>query len=216
MKETIQDYEEEHDLKNQSSLTHPWTEDDSKDDFNIVTYTISHLPVVSFMSVFTLLCTWSLTSLTCFHALIVSVAQTTNERVRNVYKDGRPEGSAGPVNPADRGIFMNWREAFCQRIPESRLPKDFSEEVDCLEGRRRRDLAILEAEAKLLSQQDAPPPYQGQQQEMFVDAEENYDDIIDDVDYPTEASNGLEVVYDSERAVKAVASSVVMGIVYSA
>uniref|UniRef100_A0A6U0SGB7 Uncharacterized protein n=1 Tax=Eucampia antarctica TaxID=49252 RepID=A0A6U0SGB7_9STRA len=33
-----------------------------------------------------LLCTWSLVSLTCFHAFIVSIAQTTNERVRGIYR----------------------------------------------------------------------------------------------------------------------------------
>lgn len=35
---------------------------------------------------FTLLCAWSLTSLLFFHAMIVSISQTTNERVRNVYR----------------------------------------------------------------------------------------------------------------------------------
>ena len=72
---------------------------------------------------FTLLCAWSLTSLLCFHAMIISAAQTTNERVRGVYRFGSLE------NVADKGCVNNWKHAFCSKWITSRLPRDFSEHV---------------------------------------------------------------------------------------
>jgi len=72
---------------------------------------------------FTLLCAWSLTSLLCFHGMIISVAQTTNERVRGVYRLGQLE------NEADKGCCMNWYAATCHPCPVSRLPTDMSEQV---------------------------------------------------------------------------------------
>ena len=72
---------------------------------------------------FTLLCAWSLTSLLCFHGMIISVAQTTNERVRGVYRFGQLE------NEADKGCCMNWYSATCHPCPVSRLPTDMSELV---------------------------------------------------------------------------------------
>ena len=72
---------------------------------------------------FTLLCAWSLTSLLFFHAMIISVAQTTNERVRGVYRFGQAE------NEADKGCLMNWFTAACVPCPTSRLPNDMSELV---------------------------------------------------------------------------------------
>ncbi len=72
---------------------------------------------------FAVLCAWSLTSLTCFHALIITLAQTTNERVRGVYQYG------GVRNPADRGCWRNWLELCCSGVPDSLLPRDFSEVV---------------------------------------------------------------------------------------
>ena len=72
---------------------------------------------------FTLLCAWSLTSLLFFHAMIISVAQTTNERVRGVYRVGQAE------NEADKGCLMNWFTAACVPCPTSRLPNDMSEAV---------------------------------------------------------------------------------------
>jgi hypothetical protein len=74
---------------------------------------------------FTLFCAWSLTSLLCFHAMIISVAQTTNERVRGVYRFGQVE------NDADRGCCRNWYSAACTAIPVSRLPRDMSQMVVC-------------------------------------------------------------------------------------
>jgi len=72
---------------------------------------------------FTLLCAWSLTSLLCFHGMIVSVAQTTNERVRGVYRFGQIE------NKADKGCCRNWYTAACIPCPVSRLPVDMSSQV---------------------------------------------------------------------------------------
>ena len=74
---------------------------------------------------FTLLCAWSLTSLLLFHSMIISAAQTTNERVRGVYRFGSAE------NPADQGCLRNWWTAFCSPWVPSRLPRDFSEMVVC-------------------------------------------------------------------------------------
>ena len=72
---------------------------------------------------FTLLCAWSLTSLLCFHGMIISVAQTTNERVRGVYRFGQVE------NNADKGCCHNWYIAACKPCPVSRLPIDMSSQV---------------------------------------------------------------------------------------
>ena len=92
---------------------------------------------------FTLLCAWSLTSLLFFHAMLISVAQTTNERVRNVYRsqfsfcgsNESPEETSssmtGAYNEADAGCSMNWYRACCTPVPVSRLPADMSAIVDC-------------------------------------------------------------------------------------
>jgi len=72
---------------------------------------------------FTLLCAWSLTSLLCFHGMIISVAQTTNERVRGVYRFGQVE------NKADKGCCLNWYAAACTPCSVSRLPIDMSSQV---------------------------------------------------------------------------------------
>merc|ERR1711865_1028785 len=72
---------------------------------------------------FTLLCAWSLTSLLCLHGMIISVAQTTNERVRGVYRFGQVE------NNADKGCCLNWYAAACTPCSVSRLPIDMSSQV---------------------------------------------------------------------------------------
>jgi palmitoyltransferase ZDHHC9/14/18 len=87
--------------------------------------TILRMPIVVLFGTFCLLCAWSLTSLLCFHALIISLAQTTNERVRNVYQHGRNH------NADDHGCWRNWRNALCVTRPPSRLPQDFSQVVLC-------------------------------------------------------------------------------------
>ena len=86
---------------------------------------IMSMKLVFVFGTFTLLCAWSLTSLLFFHAMIISAAQTTNERVRGVYRFGSLE------NAADKGCFRNWCRAFFSPLITSRLPKDFSETVVC-------------------------------------------------------------------------------------
>lgn len=83
------------------------------------------MPLVMLFGIFTMGCTYTLTSLLCFHAMIISVAQTTNERVRNVYQYGRIQ------NIDDHGCCQNWRDALCSRRPESRLPYDCTEMIMC-------------------------------------------------------------------------------------
>ena len=83
------------------------------------------MPLVMLFGTFTLGCTYTLTSLLCFHAMIISDAQTTNERVRNVYQYGRNQ------NVDDHGCCQNWRDALCSRRPESRLPYDLTEMIMC-------------------------------------------------------------------------------------
>lgn len=57
--------------------------------------------------------------------MIITVAQTTNERVRNVYQLGRNQ------NVDDHGCCSNWKHAFCSQRPESQLPADFTDMVVC-------------------------------------------------------------------------------------
>jgi len=205
IKETSIDFEEARENKS----TDAGKNDDSTSDEPIILfYTISRLPTVFFMSIFTLLCTWSLTSLTFFHGVIITVAQTTNERVRNVYRDGRRDG-VGLDNPADQGCAMNWTNTFCTKIPESRLPKDFSQTVDCLEGRRARDQAIRHAQGNADREDDENDDHE--EEEIS-----SSDDDDDDVDEEEVCQDNVEGVFNSQRAAKAVASSVVNGIVYSA
>ena len=85
------------------------------------------LPVEVILGLFSLLCTWSLLSLTCFHALLISLAQTTNERVRGVYQYG------GVENPDDLGCCRNWSSVLCGRSVLSKLP-DFSQVAKLPEG----------------------------------------------------------------------------------
>ncbi|KAL7435857.1 hypothetical protein ACHAXM_004915 [Skeletonema potamos] len=92
--------------------------------YHIALRILSKLPIELVFGLFSLLCAWSITSLTCFHALIITLGQTTNERVRGVYQYG------GVINPDDNGCWNNWMEMMCKKIPESRLPTDFSDVVD--------------------------------------------------------------------------------------
>jgi palmitoyltransferase ZDHHC9/14/18 len=86
---------------------------------------ILSMPITVLFGTFALGCTWTMISLLCFHAMIISVAQTTNERVRNVYQYGRNQ------NVDDHGCLQNWRDAFCSRRPDSKLPHDFTEVIIC-------------------------------------------------------------------------------------
>ena len=85
-------------------------------------HVVAKTPIVFLFGAFTMLCAWSLLSLLLYHAMIISVAQTTNERVRNVYHVN--------ANEADVGCIQNWVAALCSRIPKSSLP-DFSQTVKC-------------------------------------------------------------------------------------
>ena len=86
---------------------------------------VEKMPMLVLLGIFTLACAWSLTSLFLFHAMIISVAQTTNERVRNVYQYGHN------VNVDDHGCWRNWANAICSPLPPSLLPDDFSDIVTC-------------------------------------------------------------------------------------
>ena len=86
--------------------------------------TFISIPTIFILAGFALPCAWALTSLTVFHAFIISVAQTTNERVRNVHL------LRNYVHKDDKGCINNWMYAFCSRIVPSNLP-DFSETVQC-------------------------------------------------------------------------------------
>lgn len=84
---------------------------------------IQRVPLSSGFGLFTGLCAWSLLSLLYYHIQIISIGQTTNERVRGVYRRGD--------NPYDRGCARNWSRCaglLCHP-PPSRLPRDFSEVV---------------------------------------------------------------------------------------
>eukprot|EP00984_Skeletonema_dohrnii_P006957 scaffold2481_cov83-Skeletonema_dohrnii-CCMP3373.AAC.1 len=98
--------------------------------YHIALRILSKQPIELAFGLFSLLCAWSITSLTCFHALIITLGQTTNERVRGVYQYG------GVMNPADRGCWRNWMEMLWRKVPESRLPSDFSDVVDLKNGIR--------------------------------------------------------------------------------
>jgi hypothetical protein len=43
-------------------------------------------------------------------------------------------------NPANKGVARNWFGALCSEIPESRIPRDFSQIVDCRVGRDGREI----------------------------------------------------------------------------
>eukprot|EP00934_Nitzschia_sp_Nitz4_P003193 Nitzschia sp. Nitz4//scaffold94_size78252//31445//33108//NITZ4_005467-RA/size78252-processed-gene-0.49-mRNA-1//-1//CDS//3329560377//3183//frame0 len=100
-----------------SNLRHLWT-------------AIVHIKFTFLFGTFTLLCAWSLVGLLAYHAMIVSIAQTTNEKVRNVYRT-TPGSGPGIENTDDKGCIRNWCHAFCSPVPASRLPKDMSATVVC-------------------------------------------------------------------------------------
>jgi palmitoyltransferase ZDHHC9/14/18 len=89
---------------------------------------ISHRSITVLFALFTGSCCWSLVSLLLYHCRTISIAQTTNERVRGVYANRRDAGSR---NPADQGCCRNWWSccrSLCVR-PTSRLPLSFAETV---------------------------------------------------------------------------------------
>ena len=82
---------------------------------------ISTMPVTVLFGLFLLLCAWSLLSLLAYHGLLISVAQTTNERVRGVYLTSN--------NPRDKGCCLNCITFFTRKTSPTQLPSDFSKEV---------------------------------------------------------------------------------------
>jgi palmitoyltransferase ZDHHC9/14/18 len=87
-----------------------------------------HRSITVLFALFTGSCCWSLVSLLLYHCRTISIAQTTNERVRGVYANRRDAGSR---NPADQGCCRNWWSccrSLCVR-PMSRLPRSFAETV---------------------------------------------------------------------------------------
>jgi hypothetical protein len=88
-------------------------------------HSITSIPLAMMFGLFTLGCSWTLTSLLFFHAMIISLAQTTNERVRNVFQYGHTQ------NDDDHGCIPNWSSVFCSTTPPSRIPHDFTEVVIC-------------------------------------------------------------------------------------
>jgi palmitoyltransferase ZDHHC9/14/18 len=100
---------------------------------HILWQVIKSSPVTVIFLVFTFFCAWSLVSLLGYHAMIISVAQTTNERMRNVYQH------VSTSNPADRGCIRNWWNMFFGPLEPSLLPSDFSQVVVCQECRPERE-----------------------------------------------------------------------------
>ena len=82
-------------------------------------------PVTVIFGLFTGLCAWSLLSLLFYHLRTISIAQTTNERVRGVF---RGDASGNPVDEGCRRNWLNCMHILCHP-PVSLLPQDFSEEV---------------------------------------------------------------------------------------
>jgi len=122
----------------QQQQQEPMKDDGYNHDSTIEYYSIAaailySIPVEVILGLFALLCTWSLLSLTCFHALLISLGQTTNERVRGVYQYG------GVDNPDDFGCWRNWTLALCGSRENSRLP-DFSEVATLPEGREKESV----------------------------------------------------------------------------
>jgi palmitoyltransferase ZDHHC9/14/18 len=118
-------------------------------------HVVCHLPVTVLFMTFTIMCTWSMISLLLYHFRTISIAQTTNERVRAVYttisstsaaslrsqQQLHPNGNANHNipqqlfynksnnnNPADHGCLANWMSCWYKLwyIPKSNLPPDLS------------------------------------------------------------------------------------------
>lgn len=86
--------------------------------------TVAQHPTVVILFSFCILSGWSLISLTVFHSMIISLAQTTNERVRGVYRHRRH------LNSADEGCCNNWINTFTKPRPPSLLPPCFHTYLD--------------------------------------------------------------------------------------
>ena len=76
-------------------------------------------PAAAGLAVFTLLMSYALGSLCTYHLYLISVAQTTNEAVRGVFRER--------ANEQDRGVWRNWLRACREPVPPSRLPARFDD-----------------------------------------------------------------------------------------
>ena len=112
------------DLEDDDEVFDDYFHDATRFHVRLLLATVSRLPVEAAFGLFAAMCTWSLTSLALFHFVIISAAQTTNERVRGVYQYG------GVPNPNDRGCVRNWLEFLRggAGVP-SRIPRDLGEVV---------------------------------------------------------------------------------------
>lgn len=98
-----------------------------KDAWTTLWQAIATMPVTFVFGLFLLLCAWSLLSLLAYHALLISVAQTTNERVRGVYLTSS--------NFRDQGCCLNCVTFFTRKTSPTQLPPDFSREVKLQQAR---------------------------------------------------------------------------------
>eukprot|EP00638_Chattonella_subsalsa_P003679 CAMPEP_0117752762 /NCGR_PEP_ID=MMETSP0947-20121206/11815_1 /TAXON_ID=44440 /ORGANISM="Chattonella subsalsa, Strain CCMP2191" /LENGTH=461 /DNA_ID=CAMNT_0005571499 /DNA_START=275 /DNA_END=1660 /DNA_ORIENTATION=+ len=71
-------------------------------------------PMAAVLSVFTFLAFWSVSSLWGYHVYLVSVGQTTNEMVREVFR--------GRINEYDEGCAQNCGNIFCVPSGPSNVP----------------------------------------------------------------------------------------------
>lgn len=120
-----------HRMRSMIAVEHDLTEEDQ--EFSQIAYQgIVSEPLVIIMALFTLVCGWSLISLTCYHGVLISIAQTTNEKVRGVYDHHHIK------NPDNKGCWRNWYDALFSPVPDSLIVSDFSVMVDCKEARKQR------------------------------------------------------------------------------
>lgn len=87
--------------------------DDSEKSVSGFFSVASHTVLSSMMVVFTLLILCSLCGLWVFHLWLISVAQTTYEKIQGRWKD-RP-------NPHDNGCYKNFQRFFTEPVPPSRV-----------------------------------------------------------------------------------------------
>ena len=93
-------------------------------------------PTTVFTAAVTFVSVWSLFSLCTYHCYLLSVGETTNENLREVFD------APGVENPWDEGLCCNTVGACCERTVDSSLP-DLSREISaaeyvsrCLPGRK--------------------------------------------------------------------------------
>lgn len=89
----------------------------SDDRFTALGRVAGEFPAAAGLGVFTFLMSWSLASLCIYHYHLIWTGQTTNEAVRQVYRDR--------VNEHNAGCMENCYKAFCEPVANSRLPRHF-------------------------------------------------------------------------------------------